>query len=465
MKELAGRRVLVMGLGLFGGGVGAVRYLCREGARVTVTDLRGRDDLSESLSAIRDLPVEYRLGGHDASDFQTADMVVANPAVPRSSEFLKAAEAAGVPVTTEIVLFVSRCRSQIVGVTGTSGKTTTTCLAGEMVRRTNPRTLVGGNLGGSLLDKLDGTGPDVPVVLELSSFQLDRLGEMRWSPKTAVVTNFAPNHLDIHGSLEAYRTAKRQVVAHQTSDSQAVLNSDDSEVASWGSLGAGTTVPFSLGTPVDGGVYLRGAEIRHTVTGPEEAVCPISELRLRGRHNLDNALAATGAALCQGVPVPEIRRVLRSFRGLEHRLERVAEIRGVSYYNDSIATSPDRTRVALEAFAQPVVLIAGGYDKGLRYEELGLLIGRKVRHIVVLGATADAIVASVPRSAATEVHRTGSLDEAVSAAAGLAKHGDVVLLSPASASYDMFRNFEERGRAFAQLVQEIARREAEDADA
>jgi len=454
--ELSGRRVLVMGLGLFGGGVGAVRYLCAAGARVTVTDLRGEGDLHESLRSIQDLEVEYRLGGHSAADFRRADLVVANPAVPRTSEYLLAAVSAGVPVTTEIALFVAQCESPVVGITGTSGKTTTTCLVAEMLRRTVPQTLVGGNLGGSLLDRLGGTGPDVPVVLELSSFQLDRLGELPWSPDTAVVTNFAPNHLDIHGSLDAYRDAKRQILAHQDSEGQSVLNVDDAEVASWETLGGGRTVPFSLERSLDCGVFVQGGEVRQTITGAEDEVCAVSKLRLPGRHNLANALAATGAALCQGAPVSEVRHVLESFQGVEHRMERVSEVCGVTYYNDSIATSPDRTAVALEAFSRPVVLVAGGYDKGIGYGCLGELIARKVRHLVVLGATADAIAAAVPPGAATGVHRVGSLEEAVSTTTALAEHGDVVLLSPASASYDMFMNFEERGKAFKRLVRALA---------
>ena len=321
MRSLKGRRVLVMGLGLFGGGVGAARYLQREGAEVTVTDLRTGEDLAESIQALDGVPVRYRLGGHDEDDFARADLVVASPAVPRSSSYLLLAEARGIPITTEICLFLERCPCRVVGVTGSSGKTTTTCLLGEMLRRADPRALVGGNLGGSLLDRLKALAPDVPVVVELSSFQLDRLGESGWRPEIAVVTNFAPNHIDVHGSLEAYREAKQQIVVHQDRDDYAVLNRDDAEVMGWATLGRGTCVPFGLEGDQKQGVYIRDGEIHHVLGGAQGKVCPASDLKLPGRHNLANALAACGAALCWGVGEGDIAEALRDFSGVEEARE------------------------------------------------------------------------------------------------------------------------------------------------
>ena len=447
---LDGRRVLVMGLGLFGGGVGAVRFLCREGARVTVTDLRPAEALRESLRALETLPVVYRLGGHEAADFRAADLVVANPGVPRSSPFLKVAGKRGIPVTTEICLFAERCKAPVVGITGSSGKTTTTALVGEMMRRKAPRTMVGGNIGGSLLDRLEETTADTHVVLELSSFQLDRLADQKWSPQTAAITNFAPNHLDIHGSLEAYKRAKRQIIAHQGDGDVEVLNGDDPEVRQWS--GNGRRVVFGMQPAPGCDVYLDGCHIRHRIGESEKTICQANALALPGRHNLSNALAACAAALTCGVNEADIAAVLASFKGVPHRLERVAEIRGVTYFNDSIATSPDRTQVALSALPPGVVLIAGGYDKGLAYGALGRQIGRRVSHLVLTGQTADAIAESVPAGSPTRILRAGSLDDAVSEAARRAAPGSTVLFSPASASYDCFRNFTERGERFRQLV-------------
>jgi len=396
LSDLKGKHILVMGLGLFGDGVGVVRYLHREGARVTVTDLRDADALSESVKALDDLPVEYKLGGHDEADFTSVDLVVANPAVPRSSPFLAVAEAAGVPVTTEICLFVAHCQASIVGVTGTSGKTTTVSLIGEMLRRIAPQTLVGGNIGVSLLNRLGDIGPYTPVVLELSSFQLDRLQDLSWSPAIAVVTNFAPNHVDVHGSLEAYETAKRGILSFQKPLDTAVLNADDAKVWSWGGRSAAMIRPFSIGRRVEGGVYVEGDTLFNDLLGDAKPLCPVSDVSLQGRHNLANAAAALCAAMGKGVPDTFAVDVLKTFRGVEHRLERVEDVGSYTFYNDSIATSPDRTLVALHALEERPVLIAGGYDKGLGFDKLGRAIAERTAGLVVFGQTAEAIALSVP---------------------------------------------------------------------
>ena len=452
--NLKDQRVLVMGLGLFGGGVGAVRFLVREGAVVTVTDLRPKAELTASVRALDGLPVAFVLGGHEERDFRNADLIVANPAVPRSSRFLRVAESAGVPVTSEICLFVERCPAPVIGITGSSGKTTTTSLLGEMLKRKNDRTLIGGNIGGSLLDALDILHRDanIPVVLELSSFQLDRLGDLPWSPHIAVLTNFAPNHLDVHGSLEAYRKAKQQIVAHQSRGDWAIVNGEDAEALRW--PGDGQRAVFAV--EGKGHVFVRDGKIQHAIGGATRTVCSVDALRLRGRHNLANALAATGAAIVSGVHLTDVAEVLRTFEGVPHRLEQVAEINGVCYVNDSIATSPDRTRTALEAFDKPMVLIAGGYDKGITFDELGPAIAEKVAHLIVMGKTGDAI-ADAAKGGAT-IHRVKNLGDAMACAARVAQRGDVVLLSPASASYDQFRNFEERGERFRAWVKKLQRK-------
>jgi len=451
--NLKGQRVLVMGLGVFGGGVGAVRFLVREGAVVTVTDLRSERELGASVRALDGLPVAFVLGGHEEADFQNADLIVANPAVPRSSRFLQVAESAGVPITSEICLFVERCPAPVIGITGSSGKTTTTSLLGHMLKRKDGRALIGGNIGGSLLDALDILHCDatIPVVLELSSFQLDRLGELPWSPHIAVLTNFAPNHLDVHGSLKAYRKAKQQITAHQSRGDWAVVNGQDAEVSRW--PGNGQRVVFAI--EGDGQVFVRDGKIQHALRGAARAICSANELSLRGQHNLANALAATGAALLCGVAETDIAKTLHTFEGVPHRLEQVAEIDGVLYVNDSIATTPDRTQTALEAFDKPIVLIAGGYDKGIAFDELGPAIAEQVAHLIVMGETGDAIADAT--KGMTAVHRVENLAAAMACATRLAQPGDVVLLSPASASYDQFRNFEERGERFRTWVGKLKR--------
>ena len=438
-----------MGLGLFGGGVGAVRFLVRKGAVVTVTDLRPEKDLCASVQALNGLPIAFKLGRHEETDFQKADLIVANPAVPRSSQYLKVAESAGVPITSEICLFVERCPAPIIGITGSSGKTTTTALIGEMLKQKDKRTQIGGNIGGSLLNELDLLHADVPIVLELSSFQLDRLGDLPWSPHIAVTTNFAPNHIDIHGSLQAYRKAKQQIVMHQTKGDWTIVNGEDAEVSRW--TGAGQRVVFAI--EGEGDVFVRGGKIQHAIGGETRTVCSADTISLRGRHNLANALAATGAAVISGVSEENIAEVLQTFQGMPHRLEQVAKVNGVLYVNDSIATSPDRTRTALLSFNKPIVLIAGGYDKGIAYDDLGVAIAEKVAHLIVMGETGEAIAATAKGK--TNIHRVKNLEEAMNCATNLAQSGDVVLLSPASASYDQFRNFEERGERFREWVEKL----------
>lgn len=450
VDDLKGKRVLVMGLGLFGGGVGATRFLVRKGADVTVTDLRSEKELDSSLNALEGMPVLYKLGGHDVDDFRQADLVVANPAVPRSSPFLLAAEDAGVPITTEICLFVTHCSAKIIGVTGSSGKTTTTMLIGEMLKRMDARTLVGGNLGRSLLEDVDQIDSDVPVVLELSSFQLDRLGDMNWSPHIAVVTNFAPNHIDVHGSLAAYRSAKQNILKHQTSEDWAILNADDAEVFGWRT--SAQCIPFGLIGHHNTGVFLNDQVICFSTCEQVESVCGVDELQLPGQHNVANAMAAVGAAKAWGAPIVDIAAVLQSFSGVPHRLETVAVIKGVTYINDSIATSPDRTRVALEAVEGKCILIAGGYDKKIAFDNLADAIASHVEHLILLGQTAQAIAKVVPHSATTQIHFVKDLSEAVLMANSLAVPTSTVLLSPASASYGQFLNFEARGDCFKDLV-------------
>lgn len=453
VESLKDRRVLVMGLGLFGGGVGATRFLVGQGAHVTVTDLRSAEDLQASVQALDGLPVTYKLGGHDLGDFTDADLVVANPAVSRSSPFLMAAEEAGVSITTEISLFVSHCSAKIIGVTGSSGKTTTTTLIGEMLKRVDARTLVGGNMGRSLLDDLPHITPDLPVVLELSSFQLDRLGDLPWSPHIAVVTNFAPNHIDVHGSLEAYRLAKMNMVKFQSENDWTILNGGDTEVISWS--GQGKRFLFDFGIQKGDQAFVREDKIWCVFDGEEREICNVSDLQLPGQHNLANALAAVSAAVVWGVPVDDIQAVLKCFKGVPHRLEFVRDVGGVRYLNDSIATSPDRTKVALEAVPKGCVLIAGGYDKKIAFDLLGEIIAEKVQHLILLGETAQKIANIVPPDAPVEMHFVKDLNDAVSLAYTLASPGQTVLLSPASASYDQFLNFERRGEAFKILVGEI----------
>jgi UDP-N-acetylmuramoylalanine--D-glutamate ligase len=492
--DFTGKRVTLMGLGLFGGGVGAARFLIRQGASLTVTDLRSNQVLAESVEALKGLPIVFRLGGHLEADFREADVVVVGPAVPKESPFLQMAREAGTTVVARDNLIFQWCPVPILGVTGSNGKTTTVSLIGEMFRRIYPGTIVGGNIGGSVLDQIEKIHADTPVILELSSFQLEDLQEIGMSPHVAVVTNLSPNHLDRHGTFDGYIRAKKGIIRHQRAGDVAILNYDDPAVRLWAGECPGKVVFFSRRKQLPEGVFVQdgrivvrldpasfaprtrkplrivdsglrrtGGAIRNPKSEirnpPPEDICGTEELILPGRHNLENALAATAAAWIGGVGKTAIAGVLRSFEGVAHRLELVREIQGVRYYNDSIATTPESVIAALDAFEGGIVLIAGGSDKGISFDRLADEIVRKTKAIVLIGTTASKIAARVEARRGSRVHpfvtRCDSLEEAVRHAQRGARSGDVVVLSPACASYDMFRNFEDRGNRFKALVERL----------
>jgi UDP-N-acetylmuramoylalanine--D-glutamate ligase len=452
IPALEGRKVTVMGLGLFGGGVGVTRFLVKSGARVTVTDQKGESDLRESVQELRGLPVRLRLGGHDLADFREADLVIVNPAVPEGSPYLAAARA----LETEMNLFFKLCPTpHVIGVTGSNGKTTTTTLIGEILRRGPRRTWVGGNIGGSLLESIPEIGPEDQVVLELSSFMLENLGLLRRSPAVGVVMNLSPNHLDRHGTMAAYGAAKRNIVAHQTASGAKILNLDDPSVRSFDSASPSENFYFSLKEKPPRGARVRGEALELDLGGPPRRV-DVSARRLPGWFNLQNmAAAATVAGVASRGHWPEwpeaCASVLNAFPGVEHRLEFVSEKRGVKYYNDSKATDAEATAAALDTLPGPFVLILGGFDKKIPFEGLARAVSEKpVRACLLLGQTAPAIESALrAQRRVPEIARVASLDEAIRFPA---RPGETVLLSPACASWDMFRNFTERGRAFKALV-------------
>ena len=451
-----GRRVTVMGLGSFGGGGGLARYLAEQGASVTVTDLKDAAALQGALEALRGLPIRFVLGEHRADDFTGADRVFVNPAVPLASPYLELARAHGVPLDSELNLFVRRCPAPIVGITGSVGKTTTTSLLGSILQHHDPRTLVGGNIGGSLLSRLPVIQPDTPVVLEISSFQLEHLDWLEYSPAVAVVLNLAPNHLDRHGTMAAYQAAKEVILAYQTPDDVAVLNWDDATVRTMAARGRGRRLFYSVQEPLESGVYRDGSALVLASGSERRVLCHDSDLRLRGLHNLGNAAAAAAAAATLGVPPAAIASGLNAFTGLPHRLEWIADKRGVSYYNDSKATTPLSTQWALQAFEQPVLLLAGGYDKGTPFDDLAHVMQSCVRTAFLYGHTAPKLADALERvPTPPDVIQLPTLDDALHRAAALARPGDVVLLSPACASYDQFPHYEARGNHFRALVDEL----------
>lgn len=453
------KRVTIMGLGSFGGGVGLARYLALQGARVTVTDLQSAAQLSNSLNALASMPIHFVLGEHREQDFVDTDVVFVNPAVPLTSPYLDQARQHQVPLDSEINLFVRECRGRIIGITGSVGKSTTTSLLGSILQLHDARTLVGGNIGGSLLPHLDEITPETPVVLELSSFQLEHLAWQSYSPPLAMVLNLTPNHLDRHGSMLAYQRAKEGILAYQTPADTAILNWDDATVRAMASRTPGRLLFYSTEATLGEGVYGQDDTVLYAYKGQRTALFHATDVTLQGRHNLANAAAAAAAATLFGVPPATMARGLRRFQGLPHRLERVTVKNGVTYYNDSKATTPASTLRALEAFDHPVVLLAGGYDKGTPFDELARAACRNTKATIVYGATAPKLIQAL--TLAARHHPTGcaqmiqcpDLEAALAQAVALTVPGDVVLLSPACASYDQFPHYEARGDYFRTWVQ------------
>ena len=435
-------------IGLAREGIDLTRFLTRHGATVRVTDRRSPAEFQEAMAELdASGTVSYRLGGHSTSDLDDADVVYASPGVPPENPLLNAARERGIRLSSLIELFFELCPAPIVGVTGSAGKSTTTSLLGEMFTVGGRDVFVGGNIGRPLLGRLDEMTPSSWVVLELSSFQLEPL---QVSPHVAVVTNVTPNHLDRHPSMEAYWAAKGQILNHQAPTDWAVLNADDAWSLRY--RPRGRALRFSLEGVVEG-AYLAGQQLM--LFG--EPLIAAADVPLRGRHNIANVLAASAAAHAAGIEREAMADAIRRFQGVAHRLQTVAERDGVKFVDDSIATAPERSIAAIEAYTEPLVLIAGGRDKHLPMQQWAGLIARRVKHVVLLGEMSELVAQAIhdvdPAYAA--ISRASSMDEAVSQAARAARGGDVVLLSPGGTSYDMYRDFEERGRDFARAVEHL----------
>lgn len=428
MNSFAGKRATVMGLGVHGGGLGVARYLAAQGAHVTVTDLRNRDQLAASIAALAEYPITYVLGEHRDSDFIETDLVVRNPGVPQESRYLALARKHGVTIEMEMTLFFRLCPGPILGVTGTKGKTTTTMLAGSMLRERYPDTVIAGNLRVSALEQLPQITPTTPVILELSSWQLEGLGEARLSPAYACVTNLTPDHLDRYASMEAYGAAKKQIFLHQGTNGVVVLPSADPIVSTWAGEAPGKVIFFHSDEAAEYGPSL-----------------------LQGVHNTHNIAAAAALTKAFGLERHTITKAIASFQGVEHRMEFVREHRQVRYINDTAATTPTAAAAALSAIKGSVILIAGGADKGLSWEPLVKSIAnhQQLRAVLLLEGTATPMLqAQLSGQTATFT----SLDDAIAAAAELGMPGDTVLLSPGAASFGMFRNEFHRGEEFRRLV-------------
>jgi UDP-N-acetylmuramoylalanine--D-glutamate ligase len=455
--DFAGKRATIIGLAREG--TALARFLAEQGAIVTVSDLKKEEELQENITKLEGLPIRFVLGGHPGEVLNHTDVLFLSPGVPLEAPIVVEAKRRGIPISSETNLFTALCRAPIIGITGSSGKTTTVSLVGQMLKASGFRTWVGGNIGQPLIGHLEEIEPTDKVVMELSSFQLET---MEWSPHVAAILNITPNHLDRHSSMKAYTEAKLNILRFQQPGDVAILGYDlitnyESRITDHESR----ILSFSLNEEVEQGAFLRNCEIILRLGDTEQRICSADEIKLLGRHNLENVLAACAIAAVAGASRQAIANVATTFEGVEHRLELVREIGGVRYYNDSIATSPERTVAALRSFDQPIVLLAGGRDKHLPWDEMARLTLEKVTHLVLFGEAVPIIERAMQEAggkkqeARCKMHKCVTLEEAVKVAAREAEPGDVVLLSPGGTSFDAFRDFVERGQRFRELVKAL----------
>ena len=450
------KKVTVMGLGLFGGGVGAAKFLVSQGADVMVTDLKSAEELSASLKLLNGLPVKFRLGEHSEEDFADADMLIVNPAVPDDSSFLQIACDNNVQIDSELNIFFRLVPAPVIGITGSNGKSTTTSLLGEMLKEAGIKTWVGGNIGVSLLEHLDEIKPDDVVVLEISSFQLELLSRIEMSPHISIVTNIAPNHLDRHKTMENYIDSKKTIIHYQTEEDYTILNYDDPTLREWEGECKSHILWFSATKELEHGAFLKDNEIIINHNSKRNVITCPTQTNIKGIHNRQNIMAASYAAIAMHADVESIKNAIAGFTGLEHRLEYVNTINEVKYYNDSKATTPEAAIAGIKAFDSPTILIAGGYNKKVSLSQFARECTKNTKYVILVGETANNIQELIQsEKAGLEVYVATSLDESVRKAYEIAESGDVVLLSPACASYGMFTNYEERGKKFKELVHRL----------
>ena len=448
--DLNNKRVLVVGLGK--SGVASALFLQARGARVTVSDAKPQDQLGHEIPDLLDHGIAVETGGHGERTFRGQDLIVVSPGVPVDSAPLVQARALGESVIGEIELASRFLPKNIVAITGSNGKTTTTALAGEIVAAGGFPALVGGNIGTPAISLVARATAETVVVLEVSSFQLETIQTFR--PKISVLLNITPDHLDRHRTFAAYTDAKARIFENQQADDFTVLNADDPTCVGLASRTRAQVCWFSRKQEGKEGAYVRDGRVLFRDAKGQREIMLVSEIPLKGAHNLENSMAAICVGALMGCEAQGIRKAVQDFKAVEHRLEYVATIRGVEYYNDSKATNVDATIKALESFRGNIHLILGGKDKDSDYSLLNDLLRQRVKRVYTIGAAAGKIESQI--QTAVEIDHAGTLETALKHAAATAEAGDIVLLAPACASFDQFQNYEHRGRAFKEMVQRLA---------
>ena len=450
MMELKGKKVLVVGLGK--SGLAAALFLRHQGAQVTVSDVRSAEALAKDIPALLEEGIMVETGGHGLLTFRRQDLIVVSPGVPLNTPELVQVKSFGLPVIGELELAARFLKGKMLAITGSNGKTTTTALVGEILEKAGIPTLVGGNIGVPVVSLIDQSTDQTWSVLEVSSFQLESTD--LFHPSIAVILNITPDHLDRHGTFENYALAKERIFAAQNADDCVVLNADNPRAAEAANRSAASVHWFSLEHPVSQGAWLEDGYVvyRDSQDAPIEKIVPLGGIPLKGAHNVENVLAAVCASRKAGAPTDAIRSAIENFQAVEHRLEYVATINGVEYYNDSKATNVDATIKAVASFQSGIHLILGGKDKGSDYTLLSQLLRSRARAIYTIGSAAAKIESQL--RGVVSIHSCETLESAVTAAASAARPGDVVLLAPACSSFDQFESYEHRGRVFKELVGE-----------
>ena len=449
--ELKGKKVLLVGLAKTG--ISTIKCLAKYGADITVNDIKTEDQLEEIIAEIKDIDgIKYILG-HHPENISDIDMVVVSPGVPLDLPFIKKVIEENKELIGEVELAYQLAKKPyFVGITGTNGKTTTTSLTGEIFEKAGKETYVVGNIGNPVIDAVQAANEGASFVTELSSFQLESIKDFR--PSVSAVLNITEDHMNRHHTMENYIDAKARVFMNQDKENFCVLNYDDELTRALAEKCNANVVFFSRLEKLEKGIYVENGDI---IIDIDEKInlMKVNDLSLPGGHNLENCMAAAAMAYVSGIDIEVIREVLKTFKAVEHRLEFVKEVEGVKYVNDSKGTNPDSTIKAVQAYENPIILIAGGYDKGSTYDELLEIAKKNVKTLVLLGQTADKIEEAARRIGFTDIHRVEDMKEAVKTCHDIAKEGDIVLLSPACASWGMYKNFEVRGKDFKDNVNSL----------
>ncbi|MCK5635136.1 MAG: UDP-N-acetylmuramoyl-L-alanine--D-glutamate ligase [Anaerolineales bacterium] len=460
MRDWKGKRAVIIGLARQGKAL--AQFLSQKGAEVVVSDQKSAEQLGPAIEELAAYELTYQLGSHPNTLLEGTDVLFLSGGVPADLPIAVEARKREIELANDTQLFLEACCAPVIGITGSAGKTTTTSLVGCMAeiafKGSERRVWVGGNIGRPLLNNLDEIKPNDLVIMELSSFQLEL---MTLSPHIAAVLNLTPDHLDRHGSMEVYAAAKKRILANQSEDDIAVVRHDDSLTWEMRSLVQGRLIAFGWEQYAgeEESVYVRDGILRLRSGDGEHEICAVDEVALRGTHNLLNLLAASALASAAGLPIEAMAETARNFKGIPNRLEFVRRVRGADWYNDSIATTPDRALAAVRAFDEPKILLAGGQDKNLPWETFASEVVRRVDHLILFGETAQKIERHIQEAVKDGAVPTllicERLADAVQAAAALAEEGDVVVLSPGGTSFDEFSNYEERGEIFRALVEEL----------